>query len=218
VQQLPCDRQSGKRGATIITSGALISRRNQNIVDSFAELSFRNKEVSPNSTPSIAGNDLDNEGQQSVNECQISDTSDWDIVQEHRNIDGDGINDSNHLTKGNINNQHSRKDENIAQIGPQSPTCVPALANDCRDTGFSIHEQDLVNWEGLGAHVPSEISIHSRGQHGDISITCKLTGSLHVENGPFGVNKDNQKLHMLAAAASAEAAKQRVAGLLQQLW
>jgi hypothetical protein len=110
VQQLQCDRKSGKRGATIITSDPPIARRKQTIVDCFAELSLRNKEVSPKSTPSITGNDADNEGQQSVNECQVSDTSDWDIVEEHRNIDGDGINDRNHLAKGNIDDQHMRRD------------------------------------------------------------------------------------------------------------
>jgi hypothetical protein len=110
VQQLPCDLQSGKPGTSIITSGPPIARRTQKVVDSFAELSFSNKEMSPNSTPSITSDDLDSEGQQSANECQMSDTSDWYIVEEHCNIDGDGINNSNHLAEGNIDNQHSRRD------------------------------------------------------------------------------------------------------------
>jgi hypothetical protein len=214
VQQLRCDLPSSKRGRTISISGPHTARRDQNIGDSFAELSFSNEEMSPNSLPSMNSNNLGSDGQESVNECQLSDTSDWDIGEGYQNAHGGGTDIGKHQVGGNLDDQLSTRDEERVQIGPGSPTCVVTFANDCHDQAFLIHEQDCVNWDRLGRHVPSEISIQSRGQPGDLSITCQLASSLHATGRPAGVGKEDQKLHMLAAAASADAAKRRAAELL----
>lgn len=107
---MPYNLRSGKRGTTIIISGALSARTKKGIVDSLLQLDISKEDTFLRSTPSLVGNDLDMAADWLLNKDNTSNTSDWDLVDGYNDIIG--TNGTNQCFSGDANrlSEHGKND------------------------------------------------------------------------------------------------------------
>ncbi|KID83320.1 hypothetical protein MGU_09411 [Metarhizium guizhouense ARSEF 977] len=217
VQQVPYDLRSGKRGTTIIISGASSARTKKGIDDSLSQLDISEEDTSSRSTPSLVSDDLDMAADRSLNEDDASNTSDWDLVDGYDDIIGtDGTNQCFSGDADRLSEQG--KNDHLAQITPAPSISVTELINGRDGEELIIHEEDFVNWCGSETPTVSPNNDRSLSVQRDTTVSYKLTSSVRVANSPMGVGKNHDKLRVLAAAAAVAAARRRVANLILEDW
>lgn len=217
MQQVPYGLRSGKRGTTIIISGASSASTKKGIVDSLSQLDIREANASSRSTPSLVGDDLDMAADRSLNEEELSHTSDWDMVEAHDDILGtDGT--SHCFLEGADRLCEQERNDHPASITPTPSFHVTELIHGHDGEELIIQEEDFVNWSGSEVSSLSQNDDHSLSFRGDATVSYKLTSSVRVANDPMGADKNHHKLRVLAAAAALAAARRRVANLILEDW
>jgi hypothetical protein len=217
VQKVPYDLRSGKRGTTIIISGASSASSKKDIVDSLSQLDIGEENSSSKSTPSLVGDDLDMAADRSLNEEEFSHTSDWDLVESYDDILG--TDDTSHcFSEGADKLSEQEGNDHPASITATPSFHVTQLINGCDGEELIIHEEDFVNWSDSETPRLSQHSHDSLSFQRDTTVSYKLMSSARVANDPMGVDKTHHKLRVLAAAAALAAARRRVANLLLEDW
>lgn len=217
MQQVPYDLRSGKRGTTIIISGASSASTKRDVVDSLSQLDIGEESSSSRSTPSLVGDGLDITADRSLNDDEFSCTGGWDLVEACDDILGtDGT--SLCLSEGADRLSEQERNDHPASSSPPPSFQVTQLINGRDDEELMIHEEDFVNWSGSETPSLPQSDDYSLPFQGDTTVSYKLTSSVRVANDPMGVDKDHHKLRVLAAAAALAAARRRVANLILEDW